>query len=68
MAEAPAPPARCALAVGNEPHGLSDAVIEVAAERVSVPIRGGIESLNVAVAAGILMHALVERVERMEPR
>ena len=64
LAEAPPPPERCALAVGNEPRGLPADVMEAAAERVSVPIRGGIESLNVAVAAGILMHALVERARR----
>ena len=61
LPEMPAPPARCALAVGNEPRGLDAALLGQAAQRVAVPLRGGVESLNVAVAAGILMHALAER-------
>lgn len=61
-------PGRCALAVGNEPHGLPDDVLALCSERVSVPIRGGVESLNVAVAAGILMHGLRELVERAAHR
>jgi tRNA G18 (ribose-2'-O)-methylase SpoU len=55
----PAPiPERLALAVGNEGGGLS-APVRAAAERViSVPITSTVESLNVAVAAGILLHEL----------
>ena len=49
------------LAVGNEGAGLSDAVSEFAAKRVAIPIRGSAESLNVAVAAGILMYELTKR-------
>jgi TrmH family RNA methyltransferase len=51
-------PARLALAVGNEGAGLSP-VVRGAAERiVSLPIAETIESLNVAVATGILLHEL----------
>ena len=64
LPDMPPPPARCALAVGNEPRGLDSAVLGRAARRVSVPICGGVESLNVAVAAGILMHALSGSVNR----
>ena len=58
-ATVPAPiPERLALAVGNEGGGLS-APVRAAAERViSVPITSTVESLNVAVAAGILLHEL----------
>jgi len=52
------PPARLALAVGNEGAGLSSSVRERAARMVSLPISGRIESLNVAVAAGILLYQL----------
>ena len=52
------PPARLALAVGNEGAGLSSSVRERAAKMVSLPISGPVESLNVAVAAGILLHQL----------
>ena len=51
-------PVRLALAVGNEGGGLT-AAVRAAAERViSVPISSAVESLNVAVAAGILLHEL----------
>ncbi|HSA56160.1 MAG TPA: RNA methyltransferase [Gemmatimonadaceae bacterium] len=51
-------PARLALAVGNEGSGLSAPVRAAAARLVSVPLAAGVESLNVAVAAGILLYEL----------
>jgi TrmH family RNA methyltransferase len=54
----PVPPARLALAVGNEAGGLSPHVAAAAERLVGLPISEGVESLNVAVAAGILLHAL----------
>ncbi len=44
-----------ALFVGSEPHGLPDDVIEACDKRVSLEMPGGMESLNAAVAAAILM-------------
>src|SRR5581483_4414056 len=52
------PPPRLALAVGNEGAGLTPAVRDAAADLVSLPMAAGVESLNVAVAAGILMYEL----------
>jgi TrmH family RNA methyltransferase len=51
-------PARLALAVGNEGGGLSPHVRDAADTLVSLPLAGGVESLNVAVAAGILLYEL----------
>ena len=51
-------PARLAIAVGNEGAGLSPAVRAAADRLVSLPLPGDVESLNVAVAAGILMYEL----------
>jgi TrmH family RNA methyltransferase len=51
-------PRRLALAVGNEGAGLSEAVRAVAGKVVSLPITKTVESLNVAVATGILLHEL----------
>jgi TrmH family RNA methyltransferase len=51
-------PARLALAVGNEPRGLPAAVVAAADAALAVPQVGAVESLNVAVATGILLHAL----------
>jgi len=55
---AAAAPASLALAVGNEGAGLSAEAAARVARRVAVPIASGVESLNVAVAAGILLHEL----------
>lgn len=52
------PPKRLALAVGNEGAGLSSSLRERAARLVSLPITGNVESLNVSVAAGILLYEL----------
>lgn len=49
-------PSRVALAVGNEGAGLGHGVREAVDARVAVPHRGRAESLNVAVAAGILLY------------
>jgi TrmH family RNA methyltransferase len=44
-----------ALVVGNERHGVSRAWLEVANELVSIPMPGPADSLNVAVAAGVVV-------------
>lgn len=52
------------LAVGNEGAGLSPEVAGLATLLVSIPIRGGAESLNVGVAAGILLYEVTRRLAR----
>ncbi|KGP71370.1 TrmH family RNA methyltransferase [Pontibacillus yanchengensis] len=47
-----------ALIVGNEGAGVNQSYINMADERVSIPIYGQAESLNVAIASGILMYYL----------
>lgn len=51
-------PGLTALAVGNEGAGCTPAVTSAATATVAIPMRAGAESLNVAVAAGILLHGL----------
>lgn len=51
-------PARLALAVGNEGSGLTPATRDRASAFVALPIRRDVESLNVAVATGILLYEL----------
>jgi TrmH family RNA methyltransferase len=53
-----APPARLALIVGNEGSGLSSLARTRADRLVALPIAATVESLNVAVAAGILLYEL----------
>lgn len=50
---------RSALIVGNEGGGVGPESAALAHDRVAVPIRGRAESLNVAVAAGILLYELM---------
>lgn len=51
-------PAAVAIALGNEGAGLTPAVRERCELLVSIPIEPAVESLNVAVAAGIILHEL----------
>lgn len=50
-------PERLAIVVGNEGSGISGRLAGAADRVVAIPIRG-VESLNVAVATGILLYAL----------
>ncbi len=47
------------LLVGNEAHGLPEGLIEEADLTVSIPMVGGIESLNAAVAGAVCMYELM---------
>ena len=47
------------LIIGNEGNGISDPVKAQATHRLRLPMRGGAESLNAAVAAGIMMYDLM---------
>ena len=49
-----------ALVIGSEGNGVSEPVRNLATHRVALPMRGGAESLNAAVAAGIMMYGLME--------
>jgi len=48
-----------ALVIGNEARGVSEEVMSLADVRLRLPMRGGAESLNAAVAAGIMMYELM---------
>ena len=47
------------LIIGNEGNGISPPVRETATLRLRLPMRGGAESLNAGVAAGIMMYELM---------
>jgi len=51
-------PDRLALVLGGEAFGLDADWLAMADRRVTIPMRAGADSLNVAVAAGILLHHL----------
>ena len=46
------------LIIGNEGNGISEPVKSAATHHLRLPMRGGAESLNAAVAAGIMMYDL----------
>lgn len=55
-----ASPKRYALVVGNERYGLSKKWFEHKHQTISIPMLGSCDSLNVGVAASILMYKLIE--------
>jgi TrmH family RNA methyltransferase len=55
----------CAILLGGEGSGLAAEMIDAADDRLTIPMRAGIESLNVAVAAAIVLYeASRQRMER----
>ncbi|WP_112181570.1 MULTISPECIES: RNA methyltransferase [Paraliobacillus] len=52
-------PEQLALIVGNEGAGVDQNLLEVADQRVHIPIYGQAESLNVSVATGIMLYQIV---------
>jgi tRNA G18 (ribose-2'-O)-methylase SpoU len=51
-------PGRLAVLLGSEAHGLDPELVALCDHRLTVPMRSGAESLNVAVAVGITLHHL----------
>jgi TrmH family RNA methyltransferase len=51
-------PARAVLAFGTERHGLSSEVFERAEGRISIPMREGVSSLNLATSVAIVLFAM----------
>ena len=55
----PDPGKKIVLVIGNEARGISDAVRDCATMKLKLPMRGGAESLNAAIAAAIMMYDLM---------
>lgn len=51
----------CVLVVGNEEEGIQPALLKLADKYVKVPIGNGIDSLNVSVAAGIMIYEVIRQ-------
>lgn len=47
---------RTAILIGNEAHGLPDDIAKACERRVTIPMQRGTDSLNAAVASGIMLH------------
>jgi tRNA G18 (ribose-2'-O)-methylase SpoU len=50
------PVARQAIILGNEGHGITPEVQAICSQRVTIPMHNGVDSLNVAITAGIALH------------
>jgi TrmH family RNA methyltransferase len=46
----------CGILIGNEGRGLTEEAAALATDLIRIPMHGRIESLNAAMAAGILMY------------
>ncbi len=49
-------PDKCVLVMGNEANGICKEVEELCTHRITIPMTGSAESLNVAVACGIMLY------------
>lgn len=56
------PPKNFCLVIGNEAHGVSNEIREIADLCVKIPMKQEMESLNAGISAGILMYALKNRI------
>ncbi len=54
------PPAKIALLLGEEVHGITPELLAQVDDIVEIPMRGKKESFNVSVAAGIALYALTK--------
>jgi RNA methyltransferase, TrmH family len=50
-----------ALIIGNETHGPSQAARALATQAISIPLANGVESLNAAMATGIILYEAVRQ-------
>ncbi|MBV8781477.1 MAG: RNA methyltransferase [Phycisphaerae bacterium] len=55
---------KIAICFGSEAHGMSRGLIDACDRRVTIPMRRGTDSLNVAVAAGIVLYHFVDLAGR----
>lgn len=54
---------RTVLVVGSEAHGVDPRILENADQRLTLPMRGRAESLNAAVAAGIMLYEIARNLD-----
>lgn len=52
---------KSAIIIGNEANGVSQSLLELADESIKIPMIGKTESLNAAVATGIILYEMNRR-------
>ena len=48
----------CGIIVGNEGQGVSDSLIEISTNKISIPMKNNLESLNAGVSGSIIMYQI----------
>lgn len=51
----------CAIVLGSEERGIYPALLKVCDEQIKIPMAGGFQSLNVSVAAGIILYETMKQ-------
>jgi tRNA G18 (ribose-2'-O)-methylase SpoU len=51
------------LIIGSEAHGVGNALGDVIKRRVNIPMREGVESLNAAIAASVILFEIARQRE-----
>lgn len=51
----------CAIVMGSEERGIYPPLLKVCDEKIKIPMAGGFESLNVSVAAGIILYETMKQ-------
>lgn len=54
-------PEKTAVVIGNEAHGVSRQVLDLAEKHIRIPMEGGAESLNAAVAGAVVLYEIYRR-------
>ena len=52
---------RKVIVIGNEANGVSKKVLEIADQKVTIPMLGKTESLNASVATGVILYEYVRQ-------
>lgn len=51
---------KSAIIIGNEANGISNEILELVDEKIKIPMKGKTESLNAAVATGIILYEAIK--------
>lgn len=51
---------KIALVIGNEGNGISEQMLNISTQKISIPMQNNVESLNASVSAGIIMYQLTK--------
>ncbi len=51
----------CAIVIGSEEKGIYPALMKICDEKIKIPMKGDFESLNVSVAAGIILYEVMKQ-------